>query len=227
MQRGYHTAVCEAGIVPPAVHLPAQGATLRANTWGHAYRLTEVPPSTNVLDVVRWLAVEQSPRYRPKRATTYCNVYAYDVACAVGGYLPRVWWVPSALAEIERARDVAPLYGRTVGELNANSLHRWFETWGTCFGWMRIESVDQAQREANDGALVAITARRREESASGHISIVAPESEGARAVRLGGRVTLPVQSMAGGRLLELGTGTAWWKGQEFAAFGFWVRRATS
>lgn len=210
---------------PPPVHLPPRGETLRANPWGHAYALTESPPSIDPIEVVRWLAVERSPRYRPSSAATYCNVYAYDLCNALGAFLPRVYWLEPVIAAFMRGETREPVLGTTVRELSANDLFRWFERWGTTYGWERVSNLNDAQDAANGGAPVVICARQSNEHASGHIGCVLPESDACRALRgESGAVLLPVQSMAGGAtaLLELGQGRAWWRGVEFADFGFWV-----
>ncbi len=205
---------------PPPAHLPPQGATLRGNAWGHAYALTEAPPARDPLSVIRWLAVERSPRYRPSNVATYCNVYAHDAASAMGAYLPRVWWV-------DTAGTGQAVLGRTVAELSANALFRWLVTWGGTFGWARVGSLDAAQDGANAGRPVLICARRTDEGKPGHIGLVAPESDACRALRgQSNAVILPVQSMAGGTLLELGHGKGWWRGSEFAEWGAWVHRET-
>src|SRR5690606_23905876 len=47
----------------------------------------------NQYAIVETLRVERSPRYQAEPGKTFCNIYAYDVVTALGGYLPRVWWM--------------------------------------------------------------------------------------------------------------------------------------
>ena len=42
--------------------------------------------------VVETLDVESNSRFQPTANSTYCNIYAYDVVQAMGGYIPRIWW---------------------------------------------------------------------------------------------------------------------------------------
>lgn len=212
---------------PPPVHLPPQGATLRANGWGHAYALTEAPPATDALSVIRWLAVTKSPRYAPKPGVTFCNIYAVDFCNAMGAYLPRCWWNDPVKAAL--ATPPAILGGPlgSVHELSANGLFRWLTKWSEAYGWERLSTLDAAQDAANEGRAVVICARRLDEAQPGHIGCVAPSSDACRALRgPNGAVMLPVQSMAGGQsaLLELGHGNAWWRGTEFAEWGIWAHR---
>lgn len=209
----------------PEVHLPSQGQTLRKNNWGYAYRITEEGPKGNgpnlCLDVIEWLNVENNLRYKPTTKDTFCNVYAYDYCCFTEVYIPRVWWLPSSISQIESGKNLEPIYNKTVGELSANSLYRWLDKWSENFGWERIYSLDEAQEAANIGESVVICARRHDESASGHISIVAPESNLKKSIKKDNKVIIPVQSQAGARLIKLDNGTAWWNGKEFAEYGFW------
>lgn len=216
---------------PPPVHLPApRGGVLRGNPWGHAYALTEAPPATDALSVIRWLAVERSPRYRPQPGVTFCNIYAADTARAMGAYLPRVFWLEPAVAAFARGETREPSIEApaTVGELSANALFRWLVRWGSTYGWERLTNLDDAQDAANAGRCVVLCARRTDERQPGHIGLVAPESDACRALRgESGAVLLPVQSMAGSTLLELGHGKAWWRGAEFAEWGAWANSSGS
>lgn len=220
---------------PPPVHLAPRGITMRKNAWGQAYALNEpgqparngtdaTARASSLLDIVRWLRVEHRARYKPTGGTTYCNVYAYDYCTLAGAFLPRVWWRPNAISAIRSGRAVSPDLGKTVDELSANALYGWFDTWSRSYGWTRVPQLDDLQDAANRGALGVISGLHRDPSASGHISVVAPESATMTAAREDGRVVLPVQSQAGAReaLLEYGRGKAWWTGKQFKAFGFWV-----
>lgn len=210
--------------IPPVdLPQPPNTTTLRTNAWGHAYRLTEIGPS-DPMQVVRWLGVEKHARYQPTHAATFCNVYATDYCHAVGAYLPRVYWLPSALASMAAGQVAAPALGRTAYELSANALYRWLDERGESYGWERLASLDDIQSAANEGRAAIICGRRTNEAAPGHISVVAPESSWLEAMRVSGQVVLPVQSQAGGRNVELGHISAWWRGAEFAAYGFWAQR---
>lgn len=220
---------------PPPVHLAPRGITMRKNAWGQPYALNEpgqparggadpAARAASLLDIIKWLRVEHHARYKPTSGTTYCNVYAYDYGTLAGAFLPRVWWRQSAIAAIRSGQSVSPDLGKTVDELSANALYGWFDTWSRSFGWTRVPRLDDLQDSANRGALGVISGMHKAPRASGHISVVAPESATMTAAREDGRVVLPVQSQAGARetLLEYGRGKAWWTGQQFKEFGFWV-----
>ena len=55
---------------------------------------------------IETLNVEQSARYQRTSTSTCCNIYAYDLVTALGGYLPRVWWTEEAIKEIEAGTPV-------------------------------------------------------------------------------------------------------------------------
>ncbi len=224
----------------PAAHLPPQGSTLRDRDWGQAYRLTEAPPVLDLLGLapppdpaltlalVSWLGVERHARWRPHGGTTYCNVYAHDLCSLLGAYLPRVWWTSSAARALAAGVDVRPIYLSTVAELSANALFRWLEDHSSDFGW-RPASLDDAQDAANRGRAAVICARNAREAAPGHISVIVPESPRCSAVRDDrGLVTVPVQSQAGGRNVEVGAlpnPGRWWASSSFPAWGCWVHGA--
>lgn len=209
----------------PAHLAPVGLVNPRTSTTGRAYPLREAdmpahdgsPEST--LAIIRWLGVERGPRWdRTKPGnSTYCNVYAHDLCGLLGAYVPRVWWFAPTTSDAATA-----VYDKTVGEQSANALYRWLEAYSQHFGWRRTTSLDDAQQAANVGRAVVICARRTIEAASGHISVVAPESARCEAVRAAGKVVLPVQSQAGWKNVELGTIHAWWRGAEFVAWGIWI-----
>jgi hypothetical protein len=205
-----------------AVHLAPNGETLRKNDWGQSYRLTESPPSDDPIEVVRWLNVENSPRYQPKVGTTYCNIYAHDYCTALGAYLPRVWWTGLAIKEQEDGKQPVPKYGVNLVELSANGLFHWLSKWSGEFNWRRVVTLDEVQEAANRRRAVVICARRHFEAHPGHISVVVPEEYPIMASREQGQIVLPVQSQAGAKCSERATGSAWWKGNQFADYGFWV-----
>jgi len=210
-------------------HLPTNMNASRRNVNARAYRLFEIdmpvhdgtPEST--VRIITWLGVERHERWRPGKGVTCCNIYAHDLCGLLGAYVPRVFWLPAALAEIRRGKQTSVRYSATVGEQNANMLFAWLVKWGAEFGWRRT-TLDEAQAVANGGCAAVICARRSDLSQPGHISVVAPESDRCRALRdARGLVVRPVQSQAGDRNVELGTlERAWWTNPEMAEWGAWV-----
>jgi len=197
----------------PAVHL-AENSPLsqRSLTTGRAYPLGELdrPHHTGIKNVLRYLAVETSPRYQPTATHTFCNIYACDYCYLAGAYLPRVWWTQQALA----ARKTEVKYGDTVTELNANSLYAWLRDFGPTFGWKQTTSTDELQSEANEGQVSVICAQRKKLSKSGHIAIVVPASSSE---------AVPLQSQAGRVNYAASRKPGrWWESTQFQAYGFWT-----
>ena|GEM_PF-5074286 len=154
--------------------------------------------------IIETLKVTSSKRYEAKPGTTYCNVYAYDVVTAMGGYLPRVWWnewylpdMQSGAIQVVPVPDyreaqshakakgqattpkalgkIASIWGETTHELSANDLAAWFNAWGASFGWRRTADMHEAQDAANGGKIVVISAGKIDSAASGHISVIIAE----------------------------------------------------
>lgn len=193
---------------PPAVHLsPAKGRTDSAED--RAYRLGDLAGAfgtgcSRIFNVLEFLDVENSPRYRLDGVDAFCNIYAYDFCCLCDVYLPRVWWLEPAEATL-----LSPVtLGTTVRELRANDLHDWLLTWGKFYGWtvetslptQAAEASSELQRAVDGRAGVGLVVGRRfERERNGHISVVIPQDE--RRGYLAGvderRAVVPLQSQAG------------------------------
>jgi hypothetical protein len=179
----------------------------------------------NQYAIVETLNVSASARYESKDGKTFCNVYAYDLVTAMGGYLPRVWWMPPAWRKIEGGAEIvtpeelkrmrqhrekvsnviAPIYHETVYELNANQLSDWMYATGPSFGWRKAGSMTAAQDAANGGQIVVmvVAQKDRTDGTSGHVSVVLAESKEHQAHRNGTDVVFPLQSMAGGGMANV------------------------
>ncbi len=216
----------------PAVHLERVDLVARAQNGRRPFALNEPGAPTRAAGtaaarvkalhaIVTWLKVDSFARYLPGGGKTYCNIYAYDYCFLAQAYLPRVWWKRDALRQLEQGTAVAPAYGTTVSEMNANSLFEWFDDFGDDFGWRRVASVDELQTQANLGAVAVISGINADRNRSGHIVAVVPETATAKAQRSGGIVTRPVQSQAGASNFQYG-GTVWWTSSRFSDFSFWV-----
>jgi len=228
------TAVAPATGIRP-VHLAEHRANVTRDTIaGRAFPLGEADaprrdstaPATRVQQlhaIVKYLDVERSVRYLRTPESTYCNIYACDYCYLAGVYLPRVWWTPRALTQLGAGAALAPKYGDTVRELNANALYEWLEDFGAEFGWHRTTELDDVQAAANAGGIGIICAQRKDLNRSGHICVVVPERPPSTARRAEGRVHLPLQSQAGASNFCYSCGTTrWWTGNQFRNFGFWV-----
>lgn len=176
--------------------------------------------------IIDWLNVEKPThkRYQPTSTSTFCNIYAHDYCFLAGVYLPRVWWTQSAIAKLATGETVQPLLGNTIEEIRANNLFRWLRDFGDRFGWRQTGDLTKLQNAANIGGIGVIIARRKEDGRSGHVVIVAPETDLATAKRdVNGMVTAPLQSQAGARNFNRGRGSAdWWLGTQFAEHAFWI-----
>ena len=204
-----------------AVHLTSARPITRAN-FQRAHRLNETsaPTTKNAHEVIAWLDVERSARYRPIKTATYCNIYAYDYATLMGAYLPRVWWTENALTRLKNGEEVGVQYGASVVEMNANALYDWFNRWGATFGWQEVNAT-AAQANANAGKCVIGVAARKPRSSSGHIVAVAPEGElYGKAEQVNGIVLTPLQSQAGRVNFKYRT-INWWK-RGYEPMKWWV-----
>lgn len=222
---------------PPAVHMQeGRAAVTRARDGGRAHPLGEPARparkgrsgrslARSVAAIVDYLDVADAAhlRYQARGGTTYCDVYATDFAYLCGVYLPRVWWTGRALLRLREGERVAVEYGRAVRELNANALHDWLEDFGPTFGWRREIEPTALQAAANAGEVCVIVARRVDLNRPGHITVVVPETGGAKAVRNARHeVVRPLESQAGARnVLRAPAASAWWRNGRFQSFAFW------
>jgi hypothetical protein len=224
-----------------AVHMGVKKGELQV---GHsrAYPLAEPTPiarggvandvkAKQLLELVQQLDVEQSERYRPSTGMTFCNIYAYDYCYLAGVYLPRVWWGERAIARLSTGQEVVAVYGETIFEKNANSLYDWLIEWGDDFGWVRTLSLTELQSAANEGCVAIICARRKNRTASGHMTAVVPESQEFGATRRDGEVVRVVESQAGTTNYRFMVRNPWWTSTssgvaKYDGFGFWYTDAT-
>jgi hypothetical protein len=124
---------------------------------------------------------EISDRYQPvivnNITITYCNIYAYDVVTALGGYLPRLWWNDdSIVTRIRNGENILPVPGKygNVFEVSVNDLIRWMTAYGEVyFGWRQwTDDITEAQDQANQGKIVILLSQGTNH---GHVQIVLPK----------------------------------------------------
>ena len=222
-----------------AVYMPRKQGTLTKRTeFAGPHSLNEPNQPTrraegtfderrsDLAKIIDWLNVEKAThlRYQPRNKLTFCNIYAHDYCYLAGAYLPRIFWTPGAIADLAVGKSVTPLYGNTIEEVRANGLFRWLRDFGLRFGWRQTGTLTKLQSEANQGAVGLIVARRKEDGLSGHIVMVAPETDAHSARRnAAGEVTAPLQSQAGATNFSYGTSKMdWWKDAKFAESAFWL-----
>lgn len=218
-----------------AAHLSTTGIIVTRQGFSRAHPLTEVPPVKRkqtdpaaervsaIRQIIGWLKVTTSARYRPTGGSTYCNIYAYDYCFMTGAYLPRVWWDQQAIIRLTNGESVPVRYGDTVEELTANSLNKWFRDFGPHFGWRRTLDLTELQDEANLGKVCITVARAKPQfhNGHGHIVAVVPETPPFAAIRQNGKVTKPVESQAGSHNHEYIV-KRWWDDGTYADFGHWI-----
>lgn len=179
------------------------------------------PRISNIHKVVNYLDVENKRRYAPTSKSTFCNIYAYDVAYCLNCYLPHVWWTSLAIASHEKGQAVKAVYGKTIIELNANATTDWLEEQSTAYGWKRIFNLTDLQEAVNQGNLGIIAAQRINLNEAGHIVAVVPETNNIQSRRDNNRVLSPLQSQAGRNNRKYFTGNWWENPRKFRKFGFW------
>lgn len=209
---------------PPKLYLDAPSNTpiTRLDTEHPSHRLTErCDYCHSVTDVIEFLDVENSPRYKARWNTTFCNIYACDACDLLGVYLPTVWWIASALEQWRNGQNV-PKTKDNWRFVNANGLFDWLRIFADQFGWKEVSDANAAQDEANRGKVVVISAKRRDLSKSGHVSVIVPERELTRNHDGQGNV-IPVQTQAGAKNYKMSTDMgAWWLRPIYSGFGFWA-----
>jgi hypothetical protein len=190
-------------------------------------RITDtVQRKQRIDDVIQFLNVENSERYAPNSSSTYCNIYAYDIACCLGTYLPRVWWTSDAIVKLLKGEQVPVQYDITVTEFTANRIADWFEKFGSLFGWQRHYDLTAFQNEVNNGQLGILVAQRVNMNNPGHIVAVVPETMSFNAKRNNGAtVIVPLQSQAGRNNKKYTAGNIWWEDKtRFKKFSFWLSK---
>jgi len=232
----------EGAPLPAPANIPQVDLTPRATTDSRrssinarAYPLNELNMPVRIMsdasakinslqNIIAWLDVENSARYGPVEAHTYCNIYAYDFCRLAGVYLPRVWWMRSAIANLVLGTVVHPAYGTTVSELNANSLFDWFTEFGRSYGWSRVFLLDDLQKSASEeGKVAVIVGQRINLNTAGHITCVVPETPSIKAERNSSKnVIRPLQSQAGRFNHKYYVGNWWSDSAKFRGFGFWI-----
>jgi hypothetical protein len=119
------------------------------------YRRTSKSHAIALAAATRLLAPTVSIRYAPTLGSTFCNLYALDIAEALGVPIPRT----------SQLRD--------GGQLAAADLNRWLGGPGRFCGWVPVRS-DCASGQAMTTAVVGFRPPQQLGNSSGHIAIVLP-----------------------------------------------------
>jgi hypothetical protein len=227
----------ETSLEVSAVHYPAGNRIITRNGTGRVFPLNEQglirfdlkiesdveKRKQKIQDVIEYLDVEHSARYAPDSTSTFCNIYAYDVAYCLGAYLPRVWWTADSIIKLQNEEKVAIEYDKTVTELTANRISDWFDKFGSSFGWSRLFDLNTMQDEVNKGQLGILVAQRINLNNPGHIVAIVPETPMNAAKRVNGQVIVPLQSQAGRINKKYSAANTWWEDKtRFKKFSFWL-----
>ena len=201
------------------------GSTTGKNAMGRSFR------SANNHEMY---AKTKTVKNKKTKNQTYCNIYAYDVVTAMGGYIPRVWWDKAyekkAISALENGTsfDTKAVYGQDIThEMNANSLTEWMHDIGDkYYGWDKAD-MNTAQAAANNGQIAIILAKKKDGS-SGHVNVIMAERDQLAAQRNSeGIVEKPLQSQAGGSNFKHKVHSSkWWAGSSYEKGGAWVFNGT-
>ncbi len=184
----------------------------------------------NQYAIVETLNSPENPIYQKTGGDTFCNIYAYDVVTALGGYLPRLWWTDAMEAKIESGEtqeaDVAVKYdGGVTHEMRANMLNDWMNDHGSEFGWVKAASMEAAQTAANDGNIVIILASNKVADKPGHVNVILAETEQHQSESVEDGSFLPLQSQAGGVNFKYDTYASnpkWWENKSHENGAAWI-----
>lgn len=192
--------------------------------------------AANQYAVVETLDSPNNSIYQKTSSSTYCNIYAYDVVTALGGYLPRLWWTSETAEKIKNGElkedEITVKYGEGVTEeMSANKLNDWMRSYGKDFGWVQAASMKTAQEAANDGNIVIILASNKNAAKSGHVNVILAETEQHKSLEHTDGTTLPLQSQAGGTNFKYDTYTQattgatnpkWWENSSHKDGAAWI-----
>jgi hypothetical protein len=180
-------------MIPMPMHTTKRPGT-RADRNGYLSPMSERWPGGTIADLVTWLDVETSERWR-KRTTssgklaTYCDHYAADVVWALTGRQLTsawVWWTGHAEKRIRLSgATITPVYGDTIIEHGAKGLHQWMGRCGHEFGWTREKDGASLQRLVDSHGTIGLILT------PSHVAVVVPS---VCAEVLGAELRPPVRS---------------------------------
>jgi hypothetical protein len=226
-----NTFIDEPTIVEP---MPArlQRRVPNTNTNGALSIKISTLAALNHTQTLKYLDVQNNPRYKPRNNNTFCNIYAHDYAEHFGIYLPRVWWNTQTFNHINQNIDnpdftpPTPIYNQNVIELNANALYNWLKECSLrpqhlSFGWTQTHP-QEAQNAVNKLTHFAvICARRRERNRSGHITVIIPQHLHPQHNNKPQPIT-PIQSEAGTANRQITHNNLWYERNTYDAYGAFI-----
>jgi hypothetical protein len=148
----------------------------RADRNGYLSPMSERWPGGTIADLVTWMDVEGSERWR-KRTTsagklaTYCDQYAADFVHELTELQLTsawVWWTTDAERRIRAGETVAAVYGDTIIEHGAKGLHQWMGRCGHEFGWTSEKDGASLQRLVDQHGTIGLILT------PSHVAVVVP-----------------------------------------------------
>jgi hypothetical protein len=159
--------------------------------------MSERWPGGTIADLVTWMDVEGSERWRPywvtlpdgtRKQRTYCDHYAADVVWALTGrqlISAWVWWTTATERRVRAGEVVTPVWNKTVSEHGAKGLHQWMARCGHEFGWTREKSAKDLQAMVDQHGTIGLILT------PSHVAVVVPS---VCAEVLGAELRPPVRS---------------------------------
>ena len=170
----------------------------RADRNGYLSPMSERWPGGTIADLVTWMDVEGSERWRPywvtlpdgtRKQRTYCDHYAADVVWALTGRQLTsawVWWTGHAEKRIRLSgATITPVYGDTIIEHGAKGLHQWIGRCGHEFGWTKEKDGASLQGMVDQHGTIGLILT------PSHVAVVVPS---VCAEVLGAELRPPVRS---------------------------------
>jgi hypothetical protein len=167
-------------MIPMPMHTTRRPGT-RADRNGYLSPMSERWPGGTIADLVTWMDVEASERWRPywvtlpdgtRKQRTYCDHYAADFVWALTGRQLTsawVWWTKDAEKRIRLFGDtITPVWNKTVIEHGAKGMHQWIARCGHEFGWTSEKSAKDLQAMVDQHGTIGLILT------PSHVAVVVP-----------------------------------------------------
>ena len=112
--------------------------------------------------IINQFMVESNPRYKPRDGKTYCNIFVWDVTCAMNAEIPH--WVNST---------GVPCQPNSEGShrVNCNEMFKWLHAVGENYGWQNVDILKATESATKGLPTIAI---HRNTSGNGHVAMLMP-----------------------------------------------------
>ena len=126
-------------------------------------------------EVIESFNVETTSRYKAKDGKTYCNIFAWDVTCAMNAEIPHI-------VDSNREKPLESVNETGANYQRANNMYDWLAKYGSNYEWRRV-TQDEAVKRANQGYPTVVIWKNSDAEKPGHIAMVAPQKPGDTAVK--------------------------------------------